>query len=107
MCGATTGTYAARCQFCGELLMPTPPQRSWLREHVNLAGILPGATAGTVTYLVYVITAISSSPGFEIAPWEPVIGALLSLTLGALIGSVIAAGVRASRGTHRGPPDNS
>ncbi len=69
--------------------------------------MLPGAMAGTGTYLLYVITAIACSPGFEIAPWEPVIGALLSLTLGALIGSVIAAGVRASHGTNSRPPDNS
>jgi hypothetical protein len=69
--------------------------------------MLPGAMAGTATYLLYLITALACSPGFEIAPWEPVIGVLLSLTLGALIGSVIAAGVRASRGTDRGPPDNS
>jgi hypothetical protein len=63
--------------------------------------------AGTVTYLLYVITALACSPGFEIAPLEPVVGVLLSLAFGALIGSVIAAGVRASSRTNRGPQDNS
>jgi hypothetical protein len=63
-----------------------------------MAGVLPGAIAAAAIYLIYylicIVSGYLSSPNFEFAALEPVVGVLLSISSGALLGSVIAAGIR-------------
>jgi hypothetical protein len=104
MCGAMIGTDAHRCLSCGESFAPPAPKRFLPLIHVNMAGMLPGAIAAAVAYLIYYLFCIFSgyvrSPNFEVAALEPVVGVLLSIPSGAVLGSVIAAGIRVASRKH-------
>src|SRR5262245_42867460 len=104
MCGATIRTDAHRCLSCGESFAPPAPKRFLPLIHVHTAGVLPGAIAAAAAYLIYYLFCIFSgyvsSPNFEVAALEPVVGVLLSIPSGAVLGSAIAAGIRVASRIH-------
>jgi len=102
MCGATIGLDALRCLDCGESFAPTGPKPVLAQVDVNMAGVLPGAITAAAVYLIYylvcTVSGYLSSPNFEVAALEPVVGVLLSIPPGALLGSLLAAGIRVASG---------